>query len=305
MAFRIRNWKRLYEPAPKEKGGSVHRLKFVKLRAHGHTITQDYNRLCKLAAPGLGEKGWLLPATFGLWAKLLELAADEPRARRDGTVLTDECAPACARDIADMLQWDVEVVAESLALLTHPKVRWIQELRQKPRKSRQKPEKAGLSPEKPALTKTKTKTKTKTETETKTKTKTLTKTKTEQGPDSASSLGGASDSALGQGPAKGNGQATPMDLRGLRGQFVGVAGGRLAEKREGRESQTTSDVTTFQLIAQHVIVGPTYGEAEEQRAALHKLVDKVAKVRHVTKTRAALFVAACKKEYGDWRAADG
>lgn len=84
IGFRIARWAELYEPpvrdlprGPRKDGP----LRFCKLliEGHAHDVSGAYRDLMDAG----GADG---PAAFGLFCKLLELAGNEPRALRDGTI---------------------------------------------------------------------------------------------------------------------------------------------------------------------------------------------------------------------------
>lgn len=106
MVIRILDWAGSYELRPKEACGSS-ALKYVKWRCHGATETVPYRKLRQAAGPEL-------LAALGLFGKLLEMAAGEPRSRRDGTVWNYRHEPASVPDIAFQVGADADTVQRCL-----------------------------------------------------------------------------------------------------------------------------------------------------------------------------------------------
>jgi len=132
QAYRIANWKELYEVT--NKGGAAKAdtpteqlkkgpLKYVRWRAYGRRQTEAYRNLLK--------KAWLQGTMaemgiFGLFGKLIELAADQEREYR-GWVLNRHLQPAGAKEIAGMLGiCDVGCVEKGLQLLTDRDIGWVE-----------------------------------------------------------------------------------------------------------------------------------------------------------------------------------
>ena len=131
-AYRIVEWRELYEvtdksspantgtPAEKLQKGP---LKYVRFRVYGRRQTEAYRNLLR--------KAWLHGtmmelAVFGLFGKLLELAADQAREFR-GWILDRKQQPMTAKKIAETLSiLDVNCVRKGLDLLADPEVGWIE-----------------------------------------------------------------------------------------------------------------------------------------------------------------------------------
>lgn len=127
-AYRVSGWKTRYEvddkgrtptgPADKLRRGS---LPFVRLRVYGLKTGPAYRRMMSKAEPlGLG----MGLATFGLFCKLLEIAADQ-RSDYRGWILDEKQNPMTAEDLAEVLSIDPDVVRRGLEVLTDPKIGWV------------------------------------------------------------------------------------------------------------------------------------------------------------------------------------
>ena len=118
--YRIRDW-HLYEPG--EKHGSRNGpLDFAKLRVHGIYPSPAYRKLAQVAGSDLG-------GAFGLFCKLIEIAAEQPRASRDGTIRAERGGdPATIDDIAFLSLFGTDQVSQYLEHLCHPQVRWVERI---------------------------------------------------------------------------------------------------------------------------------------------------------------------------------
>ena len=114
--YKIAHWNR-YEPGKNAKKGDTP-LGFVKFNVHGHQLGAGYRKLMMLAK----RRG---PGVFGLFSKLLELAADEPRERRDGTIFNNKGEPATAEEIAFEILFPLDLVQLGLELLQNPEIGWL------------------------------------------------------------------------------------------------------------------------------------------------------------------------------------
>lgn len=109
MAFWIADWQR-YEPDP-HSGGTVAPLKWVRIEVHGHSQGPGWRRLQRRARDDMA-------ATFGLFIKLLEIAADERREHRNGLIRVERGGqPATLEDIAFDLDFDLDAVRRWMAFL--------------------------------------------------------------------------------------------------------------------------------------------------------------------------------------------
>jgi hypothetical protein len=90
----------------------------VKWRVQGHDQGEAYRVMF-----GLGPD--IAMTAFGLFGKLLEIAADEPRERRDGTIHY-RGRPATEELIALMTLCPLELVRRCLDLLCHEHVGWVE-----------------------------------------------------------------------------------------------------------------------------------------------------------------------------------
>lgn len=117
MAWRIARWTELYQPT-RERDNLEAPLRFVKLAVYGHSLSESY-RLLFATDPETA------PAAFGLFTKLLEIAADEPRERRDGTIRF-RGGPATVRHIALMSLFPEPLAERCLELLSTPDIGWIE-----------------------------------------------------------------------------------------------------------------------------------------------------------------------------------
>lgn len=131
--YRIVEWDIRYEVDDKGREwepGKVKRktpLAFVRLKVHGKDLGHGYRRMQKLA----GKRRSL--QVFGLFCKMLEIAADGERDQRN--LLPD------ASELAEMIEAPVQQVEFAVSVLLA--CSWIQEI---PDGSRKLPETPGSSP---------------------------------------------------------------------------------------------------------------------------------------------------------------
>ncbi len=125
MVYFIRDWHTRYEVNAKGGGaddGDKLRLKpleFVRWQVRGRDIGIGLRRVNKIA----GEE--FAPSVFGVFAKLVEIAAQEKRGRR-GYVLTSDGEPMTVADISEACGWSEIVISKALTVLTHDRVQWVQ-----------------------------------------------------------------------------------------------------------------------------------------------------------------------------------
>lgn len=125
MVYFIRDWHTRYEVNAKGGGaddGDKLRLKpleFVRWQVRGRDIGIGLRRVNKIA----GEE--FAPSVFGVFAKLVEIAAQEKRGRR-GYVLTSDGEPMTVADISEACGWSEIVISRALTVLTHDRVQWVQ-----------------------------------------------------------------------------------------------------------------------------------------------------------------------------------
>ena len=117
--YRISRWDELYKPS-NERYDLDGPLKYVMWAVHGHSQSESYRLLWSLA-----EIPELAGSAFGLFAKLLEIAADEPKTRRDGTIYFRD-RPAEIRHISVMSCYPEPICKSCLELLCHPEIGWVE-----------------------------------------------------------------------------------------------------------------------------------------------------------------------------------
>ncbi len=123
MTLAITNWEELYETNDKGKAwkaGQAHRVgefPYVRLRVNGAAHSAGYRDF-------LAAAGDMAPAAFGVFAKLLELAADHKGGER-GLITTRHGDPADIEAIAGMMGFPVGAVARGVAILANPLVGWV------------------------------------------------------------------------------------------------------------------------------------------------------------------------------------
>jgi len=131
QAYRITDWYRQFEVNLKNRAVDPYSeqlpleqlrkspLQYIRLVNTAHTLTQTDR--------GINEKAWLAGqinelAVYGLYIKLLCIAANQPREFR-GWVLDKNQRPLTARGIADILGvFEVGQIQKALGILTDPEV---------------------------------------------------------------------------------------------------------------------------------------------------------------------------------------
>lgn len=133
-AYHIKGWKRRYEVTDKAAEAKADTelgklkkgpLRFVRSKVRGHVLGPAYRSLMKKAfrlGPGIDL------AAFGLFQKLLELAADQEREFR-GWILDHNQQPINAKQITELLMiGDIDVVERCLELLCDEEIGWVEKL---------------------------------------------------------------------------------------------------------------------------------------------------------------------------------
>ena len=131
QAYRIVDWKR-YEVTDKGKVANSETpiadlrksgLPYVRLKVFGHRLGPAYRKLVKKAWASIPV---LELAAFGLFCKLLELAADQPREFR-GWILDEKQQPMNCKQIAELLDIaSSNLIRISLDLLCDPDIEWLE-----------------------------------------------------------------------------------------------------------------------------------------------------------------------------------
>ena len=132
QAYRIVDWKRRYEVTNKGRAADENTpteelrksaLDYVRSRVYGHSIGPALHNLIDRAyVPGEINEF----AAFGLFHKLLELAADQQRKYR-GWILDKDQRPMGAGEFAKLFRThEVDRVQQSLNVLCHPEVGWLE-----------------------------------------------------------------------------------------------------------------------------------------------------------------------------------
>ena len=125
MGIRIADWDARYEvnesnrewkPGDRKRKGP---LEYVRSACRGRDQGVGYRYLLAVA-------GDLAPAVFGVFHKLLEIAASEPAERRDGTVYNHHGQPANADELAFITGFPVEIVARSIEVLCDSRIGWLE-----------------------------------------------------------------------------------------------------------------------------------------------------------------------------------
>ncbi len=125
MGIRIADWDARYEvnesnrewkPGDRKRKGP---LEYVRSACRGRDQGVGYRYLLAVA-------GELAPAVFGVFHKLLEIAASEPAERRDGTVYNHHGQPANADELAFITGFPVEIVARSIEVLCDSRIGWLE-----------------------------------------------------------------------------------------------------------------------------------------------------------------------------------
>ncbi len=132
QAYRIVNWKSLYEVTVKGKPANADtpieqlrksKLPYVRWAVHGHFLGATYRKMVQKAW-GVGVL--MEMACMGLFGKLLELAADaEPRYR--GWILDEKHRPINGPQVADLLDIkDDGTVEKLMEILCDPEIEWLE-----------------------------------------------------------------------------------------------------------------------------------------------------------------------------------
>jgi hypothetical protein len=126
-AYRIIDWDKYYEvtkdgkPATdKSKNIRKASLSYVRLPVQGHNPSMSYREMLQKA----GDKGMMV---FGVFCKLLELAANHPRERR-GWLLDTKGLPLVPQRIAFALCCDRSDIDFALQVLTDKDIGWVSEM---------------------------------------------------------------------------------------------------------------------------------------------------------------------------------
>lgn len=132
LAYRIVDWKKLYEVTakgkPAKEESTVDELRksplpYVRWAVHGHSLGPTYRKMVKRA----WDFGILMEmACMGIFGKLLELAADqEPKYR--GWILDEKQRPIKAPQIAELLDIrDDGTFEKLLGILCHEEINWVE-----------------------------------------------------------------------------------------------------------------------------------------------------------------------------------
>lgn len=132
LAYRIVNWRTLYEVTAKGRQAGVDTpddelrkspLPYVRWSVHGHSLGPTYRKMVKKA---FGVGILMEMACMGLFGKLLELAADQgPKYR--GWILDEKQRPINAQQIADILDIaDDGKVQSLLEILCDEEINWVE-----------------------------------------------------------------------------------------------------------------------------------------------------------------------------------
>lgn len=124
VVYRIREWQERYEV--NEKGrvwvdGERKRhgaLEYIRMPVHGRFSTRPWRRLNQMA----GDDA---PAVFGVFCKLMEIAADN-KADLRGWIVDTDGTPLTTRDLSEILMWSEAVISLSLNILSSNGLRWIE-----------------------------------------------------------------------------------------------------------------------------------------------------------------------------------
>lgn len=132
LAYRIVNWRKLYEVTGRGKPAGAETpveemrkspLPYVRWSVHGHSLGPTYRKMVKKAW-GVGIL--MEMACMGLFGKLLELAADQGPQWR-GWILDEKQRPINAQQIADILDIKDDGKVESLLeILCHEEINWVE-----------------------------------------------------------------------------------------------------------------------------------------------------------------------------------
>jgi len=131
-AYRIVEWRQRYEVTEKGKAATADTpvenlrkspLPYVRFKVYGHVHGPAYRKIIKRAWMN-GQAMEL--AVFGLFAKLLELAANQTNQFR-GWILDEKQQPMTPRQIAEVLDvQEVETVSKALEILCEPAIGWVE-----------------------------------------------------------------------------------------------------------------------------------------------------------------------------------
>jgi len=132
LAYRIVNWRTLYEVTGKGKPAKDNtpvdelrksKLPYVRWSVHGHSLGPTYRKMVKKAW-GVGIL--MEMACMGLFGKLLELAADQGPEYR-GWILDEKQRPINAPRIAELLDiQDDGTLRKLLDILCHEEINWVE-----------------------------------------------------------------------------------------------------------------------------------------------------------------------------------
>ena len=133
-AYRIVEWLERYEVTEKGKAAGPDTpienlrkspLPYVRFKVYGHAHGPAYRKIVRRAWVS-GQAMEL--AVFGLFAKLLELAANQMRGFR-GWILDEKQQPMNAQQIAETLDvQEVQSVKRALEILCDPAIGWVENL---------------------------------------------------------------------------------------------------------------------------------------------------------------------------------
>ena len=127
--YRIVGWDDLYEVSEKStawKPGQRKRsapLSFVRMKVCGRAHGQGYRIFLKLCA----EKKVSAAASFGVFCKLLELAADQDAEFR-GAILDRNQQPMDIEEIADLIEFGLFEVVGAFEVLLNSRLGWVSKL---------------------------------------------------------------------------------------------------------------------------------------------------------------------------------
>lgn len=127
MGYRISRWADDYEPDKQPRNNGP--LKFVKCYVHAGDQSASMRNLICLASTSPMFAGCNARDAFCLFIKLLELAANHPRGKRDGTIWSGD-KPATIDQMVRSLwpMFDRPTLESAIQLLCHEDVAWIEEV---------------------------------------------------------------------------------------------------------------------------------------------------------------------------------
>ena len=114
--YKIAEWNPRYEvnvrgePYKPDDKARLRPLEFVRWKVNGRKQGSGYRRL-------LAQAGDRSMEVLGVFGKLLELAADQPRYKRDGTIYNDKDLPATIEDISFDIGAPVDQIENALTIL--------------------------------------------------------------------------------------------------------------------------------------------------------------------------------------------